>query len=69
MHVHGRDLEALREPDVDAEYNFDAVVPYDYDDLDATEFLQIEYQTWIRVFEDAFLGAELYYPELQEEYL
>ena len=66
MHVNARDVSVLRDPEIDANYNFDAVVPFDYDNLDAKEFLETEYTTWIRVFEDEFPEAELYYPELSD---
>ena len=66
MHVNARDVSVIRDPEIDADYNFDAVVPFDYDDLDAKEFLEIEYTTWINVFEDEFSDAEIYYPDLDE---
>lgn len=66
MHVNARDVSVLRDPEIDANYNFDAVVPFDYDNLDAKEFLETEYTTWINVFEDEFPEAELYYPELTD---
>ena len=68
IHVHGRDVSVLRDPEIDANYSFDAVVPFDYDEMDAKEFLENEYQTWINVFEDEFPDAELYYPELSENF-
>lgn len=48
--------------EVDASYDFDAVIEFDYD-VEAEELLEVEYRTWINVFEDAFPEAELYYPE------
>ena len=67
MHVHGRDVAALRDPDVDASYNFDAVIEFDYD-MDVEEFVKVEYRTWINVFENEFSEAELYYPEPDNHY-
>jgi hypothetical protein len=54
----------------DAEYSFDfdAVIDFDYDELDAKEFLEVEYQTWINVFENEFPETELYYPELTDHH-
>lgn len=68
MHVHGRDVDALRDPEVDASYDFDAVVELDYDNLDVEEFLDVEYRTWINVFEEEFPEAELYYPEPEDHF-
>lgn len=65
MHVHGRDVDALRDPGVDASYNFDAVIEFDYE-VDVEEFIDVEYRTWINVFENAFPEAELYYPETDD---
>jgi hypothetical protein len=62
MHVHGRDVEALRDPGVDASYDFDAVIEFEYD-MDVEEFVDVEYRTWINVFEEEFSDAELFYPE------
>jgi len=68
MHVHGRDVDALRDPEVDASYDFDAVIEFDYDGLDVEEFVDIEYRTWIGVFEEEFPDAELYYPDPEDHY-
>ena len=68
MHVHARDVDALRDPDVDASYDFDAVIEFDYDDLDVEEFVDVEYKTWISVFEEEFPDSELYYPDPSEHY-
>jgi hypothetical protein len=68
MYVHGRDVDALRDPKVDASYDFDAAIEFDYDNLDVEEFVDVEYRTWIQVFEDEFPEAELYYPE-PDDYL
>jgi hypothetical protein len=67
MHVNARDVSALRDPDADADYRFNAVVPFDYEELGDKEFLETEYTTWIRVFEDEFSDAEIYSPELPED--
>lgn len=67
MHVHGRDVGALRDSGVDASYNFDAVIEFDYD-VDVEEFIDVEYRTWVNVFEDAFPEAELYYPEPEDHF-
>jgi hypothetical protein len=67
MHVHGRDVDAIRDPEVDASYDFDAVVEFDYD-VGVEEFVDVEYRTWIQVFEDEFPEAELYYAE-PDDYL
>ena len=67
IHVHGRDVSALRDPDVDANYRFDAVIPFEYDDLEAKEFLETEYTLWVDTFEDEFSEAELYSPALPDD--
>lgn len=68
IHVHGRDVDALRDPKVDASYDFDAEVEFPYDNLDVEEFLEVEYETWINVFEEKFPEAELYYPEPEDHF-
>ena len=67
MHVHGRDVEVLRDPSVDASYDFDAVIEFEYD-VDVEEFVDVEYRTWINVFEEEFPDAELHYPEPDDHY-
>jgi hypothetical protein len=42
------------------------VLEFDYDNLDIEEFLDVEYQTWINVFEEEFPDAELYYPQPED---
>jgi len=41
---------------------------FEYDELDAEEFVDTEYRTWISVFEEEFPESDLYYPE-PDEYL
>jgi hypothetical protein len=45
MYVHGRDVNALRDPEVDGSCHFDAVVEFGYGSLDVEEFLDVEYWT------------------------
>lgn len=52
--IHGRDVDTLRDSDVDASYDFDAVIEFDYNDLDVEEFVDVEFRTWISVFEEEF---------------
>ena len=67
MHVHARDVSALRDPGTDLVDGFDEVFPFDYDEMGDKEFLEIEYTTWINVFEDEFPEAEIYSPDLPSE--
>lgn len=66
MHVNVRAVSVLYDPEIDVDYNFDAVVLFYYDDLDAKEFFEIEYQMWTNVFEDESADAEIYYPEIED---
>jgi hypothetical protein len=67
MHVHARPVECVH-GDADYSFDFDGVVNFEYDSLDAEEFVDTEYRTWIQVFEEEFPESELYYPE-PDEYL
>ncbi|RMB12948.1 hypothetical protein ATH50_3104 [Haloplanus aerogenes] len=67
MHVHGRPLECV-EGSADYSFDFDGVVNFEYDELDAKSLVDEEYRTWINVFEEEFPDADLYYPE-PDEYL
>lgn len=66
MYVNVRAFSVLHDPEIDADYNFNAVVLFNYDDLDAKEFFEIEYQMWTNVFEDEFADPEIYYPEIED---
>lgn len=67
MHVHARPSECVY-GDADYSFDFDGVIDFDYDELDVEEFVDVEYRTWINVFEDEFSEDELLYPE-PDEYL
>jgi len=67
MHVHARPEECVY-GHADYEFDFDGVVNFEYEELDAEEFVDTEYRTWINVFEEEFPEADLYYPE-PDEYL
>jgi hypothetical protein len=67
MHVHARPAECVY-GDADYSFDFDGVIDFEYDELDAKEFVDIEYRTWINVFENEFPEHQLLYPE-PEEYL
>jgi len=67
IHVHARPWESIH-GDVDYDFDFDAVIDFDYDKTDGEEFLDVEYRNWINVFEESFPDDELYYPD-PDEYL
>jgi len=54
--------------DADYEFDFDGVVDFGYENLDAEEFVDTEYRTWINVFEEEFPESDLYYPD-PDDYL
>lgn len=43
-------------------YDFDTVVEFKHDDLDVKEFLNVEYRTWVNVFEQEFLEGSYTIP-------
>lgn len=63
MHVHGSEVNVLWDRDVGSCYDFDTVVEFNHDDLDVRGFLNVEYRTWVNVFEQEFPEGELYDPE------
>lgn len=67
MHVHARRSECVY-GDADYSFDFDGVIDFEYDELDAEEFVDIEYRTWIQVFEEEFPEDELLYAD-PDEYL
>lgn len=67
MHVHARPWECLH-GDADYDFDFDAFIEFDYDGLDAEEFVDIEYRNWVNIFEEEFPDDELYFPD-PDEYL
>jgi hypothetical protein len=60
-HVHARDLQKLRDPEDSIEYRFDTVVGYE--GMSSEDFLEVEFPTWVSVFEKRFEDAELYFPD------
>lgn len=61
VHVHARDLGKLRDEALETEYRFDAVVGYE--NATSEDFLEVEFPTWVKVFEDRFEDSELYFPD------
>ncbi|SDX28333.1 hypothetical protein SAMN05443574_12436 [Haloarcula vallismortis] len=67
MHVHARPVECVY-GDAEYDFDFDGVVNFEYDSLDVEEFVDIEYRTWINVFEEEFPDSDLYYAD-PDDYL
>ncbi|MFC4359293.1 hypothetical protein ACFO0N_15205 [Halobium salinum] len=57
--IHGRDRKYLSRKDLGG-YRFNSTVRYN--DISVEEFLEIEYPTYVVVFESELPGAELQYP-------